>query len=63
METAKRLRVDPYDILVKIASEVRPGSDGLIFHPYMLGVRVPLWNASARGSFFGFKPPSSKTAI
>ncbi|WP_026583924.1 gluconokinase [Bacillus sp. J33] len=53
VETAKRLGIDPYDVLTKIASGVSPGSDGLIFHPYMTGERAPLWNANARGSFFG----------
>ncbi|MFZ3578882.1 gluconokinase [Virgibacillus sp. DJP39] len=53
VETAKRLGIDPYDVLTKIASEVNPGSDGLIFHPYMTGERAPLWDANARGSFFG----------
>ena len=45
--------VDPYDVLTKIASRVKPGADGLIFHPYLAGERAPLWNANARGSFFG----------
>ena len=26
---------------------------GLLFHPYLAGERAPLWNANARGSFFG----------
>lgn len=53
VETAKRLGVDPYDVLTKIASRVKPGAEGLIFHPYLAGERAPLWNADARGSFFG----------
>lgn len=53
VETAKRLGVDPYDVLTKIASGVAPGAGGLLFHPYMAGERAPLWNANARGSFFG----------
>ncbi|MDU3708067.1 MAG: gluconokinase [Staphylococcus lugdunensis] len=53
VETAKRLGVDPYDVLTKIASRVTPGAEGLIFHPYLAGERAPLWNADARGSFFG----------
>ena len=28
-------------------------SDGLLFLPYLLGERAPVWNASARGVFFG----------
>ncbi|ULL15267.1 gluconokinase [Paenibacillus sp. H1-7] len=53
METALRLGKDPYEILTEIASRVKPGSDGLIFHPYLTGERAPLWDANARGSFFG----------
>ncbi|MDP4106717.1 MAG: gluconokinase [Bacillota bacterium] len=53
VETAKRLGIDPYEVLTKIASRVSPGSEGLIFHPYLAGERAPLWNANARGSFFG----------
>lgn len=53
VETAKRLGIDPYEVLTKIASRVSAGSEGLIFHPYLAGERAPLWNANARGSFFG----------
>lgn len=53
VETAKRLGKDPYEVLTDIAAMVPPGSKGLIFHPYMAGERAPLWNADARGSFFG----------
>ncbi|WP_251459904.1 gluconokinase [Weizmannia agrestimuris] len=53
VETAKRLGIDPYEVLTKIAARVAPGSDGLIFHPYLAGERAPIWNADARGSFFG----------
>lgn len=53
VETAKRLGISPYDVLTKIGSKVNPGSDGLIFHPYLAGERAPLWNPNARGSFFG----------
>ena len=37
VETAKRLGIDPYDVLTKIAERVRPGADGLLFHPYLAG--------------------------
>ncbi|RFU61807.1 xylulokinase [Peribacillus glennii] len=32
---------------------VPAGSRGVIFHPYLLGERSPIWNDKARGSFFG----------
>lgn len=39
--------------LLEQAANVRAGSDGLIFLPYLLGERAPIWNADARGVFFG----------
>lgn len=39
--------------LIQEASNVTVGSDGLLFLPYLLGERAPLWNANARGSYFG----------
>lgn len=53
VETAKRLGIDPYEVLTRIAERVAPGAEGLLFHPYLAGERAPLWNANLRGSFFG----------
>jgi gluconokinase len=39
--------------LTRLAGNAPAGSGGLIFHPYLNGERAPLWNSSARGSFFG----------
>jgi xylulokinase len=36
-----------------LAGTAAPGSDGLFFHPYLLGERCPHWDGSLRGSFFG----------
>jgi gluconokinase len=52
-ETAKRLGIDPYDVLTHIADRVPAGAGGLLFHPYLAGERAPLWNPDLRGSFFG----------
>ena len=35
------------------AADVSPGSEGLIFLPYMMGERSPIWHTNARGVFFG----------
>jgi gluconokinase len=53
VETAARLNRDPYEILTELAATVKPGADGLIFHPFLSGERAPLWDSNARGSFFG----------
>jgi gluconokinase len=41
--------------LTSAAGDVAPGSDGLIFLPYLLGERAPIWNADARALFFGIR--------
>jgi gluconokinase len=42
---------DSYEQLLELASNVPPGSSGLIMLPFILGERAPLWNASAKGVF------------
>ncbi len=42
-----------YQIMDREAAEIPPGSDGLIFLPYMAGERSPIWDSKARGVFFG----------
>ncbi|MFL5746871.1 MAG: gluconokinase [Niastella sp.] len=50
---------NPFDMenslqqLIEEASKVPHGSDGLLFLPYLLGERAPIWNANARGMYFG----------
>jgi gluconokinase len=50
---------NPYDLeytmseLIAVAGKVSAGSDGLIFLPYLLGERAPIWDANARGVYFG----------
>ncbi|MGX4592826.1 gluconokinase [Leuconostoc sp. JNUCC 76] len=51
--TATLLGKDSYDLLTEIAERIPAGSEGLIFHPYLGGERAPIWDANARGSFFG----------
>lgn len=36
-----------------LAEKVPPGSDGLVFLPYMSGERSPIWDPDAKGVFFG----------
>jgi len=50
---AEQMHVSTYDILTQIAAEIPAGSDGLLFHPYLGGERAPIWDADARGSYFG----------
>ena len=44
-------------VFLKIIDEAKNNflrvSDGLLFLPYLLGERAPIWNEDARGVFFG----------
>lgn len=39
--------------LVDEAARIAPGSDGLVFLPYLAGERSPIWDPDARGAFVG----------
>jgi xylulokinase len=51
-----RLRLqseNPYANLDRLAAEVPPGADGLIFLPYLVGERSPIMDPAATGAFVG----------
>ncbi|HXL37591.1 MAG TPA: xylulokinase, partial [Ktedonobacteraceae bacterium] len=45
--------LDAYELLAKEAEGVSPGSDGLLFLPYLQGERTPHLDAYARGGWIG----------
>lgn len=45
----------PYEVMEMEARESLPGAKGLIFLPYLLGERAPIWDDNARGVFFGIE--------
>ncbi len=45
----------PYELMEKDAGEASLGAGGVIFLPYLLGERAPIWDSSARGVFFGLE--------
>lgn len=50
---AKELGKSSLDQFNEIAGKVAPGSDGLIFLPYMSGERTPIWDPHAKGVYYG----------
>jgi xylulokinase len=56
-------KLDPFDLLTQQAAQIMPGSDGVIFLPYMMGERSPLWHTNARGVFFGLSLTSTGAAM
>jgi xylulokinase len=47
------LEIERFEELEALALEVPAGSRGVLFLPYLAGERSPIWDASARGVFFG----------
>lgn len=52
-QAGKKDYKNSFEVMSDEASMIKPGSDGLIFLPYMAGERSPIWNSKARGVFFG----------
>jgi len=46
-------KIDPHAILEQAARGVPAGSLGLLFLPYLMGERSPIWDAKASGAFVG----------
>lgn len=44
---------EPLESFLNKAKNVSPGADGLVFLPYLLGERAPIWNEDAKGVLFG----------
>jgi xylulokinase len=53
IRSADERGLDPYDLLVEQAAAVEPGSEGLLFLPYLTGERTPYPDPNARGAFVG----------
>jgi xylulokinase len=50
---ARQTGVDAYEIIIEEASKIPPGSDSLLFLPYLMGERTPHLDPRARGMWFG----------
>lgn len=58
---ARAVGRDPYDVMSDEAANVPPGSEGLVFLPYLTGERTPYPDANARGVFFGITLRSDRS--
>ncbi|MGE5529518.1 MAG: xylulokinase [Patescibacteria group bacterium] len=52
-DCAGRMGMEPFELLSLRAEKAAPGSGGVIFLPYLGGALCPIWDADARGVFFG----------
>ena len=44
---------DPHALLEEAAAGIAPGSEGVVFLPYLMGERSPVWDGRASGAFIG----------
>lgn len=45
----------PYEAVIREALETEPGSDGLVFMPFLSGERSPFWSDALSGGFYGLR--------
>ncbi len=60
---AEELDKDPYTVISDTTSQVPPGSNGLIFLPYLQGERCPHTDPYARGAFIGLSSAMKKRTL
>jgi xylulokinase len=54
---------DPYERLTEEASSVPPGSDGLLWAPYLMGERTPHLDPNARGALIGLTASHTRAHV
>lgn len=52
-EEGKRVGKSSLQLFNEEAEVISPGSDGVVFLPYMSGERSPIWDPNAKGIFYG----------
>lgn len=52
-----------YEQLLSSAAELSPGARGLLFLPYLIGERSPIWNPNARAAFIGLSRSHGRAEI
>jgi len=62
-EIALDFGLSPYELMDLEVEKTPPGSDNLIFLPYLLGERSPHWNPNARGVFIGITPRHTRAHL
>jgi xylulokinase len=53
VESAGRLHLSPYALMDLEAARCHAGAEGIVFLPYLMGERSPVFDSLARGVFFG----------
>ncbi len=57
---AAKAGIDAYELINGQAEQSPAGAGGLLFLPYLLGERSPLWDHNARGAFIGLSAATQR---
>lgn len=57
---AKESGQNAYQRIDRMAEQIPPGANGVLYLPYLLGERSPRWNFDASGAFLGLRAGSGK---
>lgn len=60
---AKKMKVDPYQVLITEAQNAPAGCEGLFFLPYLTGERCPHPDPNARGGWIGLTARHNRAAM
>jgi len=60
VEAGSTAGLNAYKLIDKLAEDAPPGAGGLLFLPYLLGERSPIWDHNARGAYVGLGIASTK---
>lgn len=58
--TADQKGTTSFDEMTLQAENIDPGSEGVVFLPYMAGERSPIWNPKAKGLYYGLDYSKTK---
>jgi xylulokinase len=63
VEEGSKTGVDPYVLMEKHVEASKPGSNGVVFLPYLTGAGYPTWNPETKGVFAGLKFSNTKSDL
>ena len=55
--------ISAFEVMSREAATIKPGSEGVLFLPYMAGERSPIWDRDAQGVFFGLSYGRSRAHL
>lgn len=62
-EFGQEMKADFFTAVNEGAARIPPGSEGLLYLPYMAGERSPIWDPSAKGVFIGLSYDKTKAHL